>query len=228
MLPFKNRKRCSNLTMPSQMQYHDQDPLFPSKWNNNYLMGTDEATELTATFDRQLPSFKTKSMVGNTKWTASKLKKLIDEEGKAINERWNFPDDSRLLLMWAENTSHNSPPDALLAFSVEESEYTKTHKPSWIYLTNHLMWVNPKKRRQGYGTHLATHFITYLLDVNLRYPRVSKKGVIFVYEADYDSSGGERLSNDICNYLEDLYDTWKYEKNLATWAIKELILEVGA
>lgn len=199
--------------------------LFLSKWQNNSLSSSE--VEEVLCIDKELKKNFTKAKVGYSYWTSYKIKKLIDEYGKPLNEAWNFPSTSHILCLWDKAASCKLTPLGIMAFNIEVIDLTRSQKVNSIGINNHLMWIHPDVRGRDFGYHLAAHFIDYLDHCLLNPAIISKRGIDLIYYSDYYSNGGEALSRYIENYLEYAHESWKNAGCEILWRIRDFTCDVG-
>lgn len=199
--------------------------LFLSKWQNDSLSSPD--VEYVLCIDKELKKNFTKAKVGYSYWASHKIKKLIDEYSKSLNEAWNFPSTSHILCLWDKAEPCKSIPLGIMAFSIEVTGITKSQKANSINISNHLMWIRPDVRGQNFGYHLVAHFIDYLGHCPLNPLIISKRGIDLLYSSEYYSNGGEALSKYIEGHLEYVHDAWKIDGYQRLWPIKSLECETG-
>lgn len=123
--------------------------IFPQKWQGTHLSEEDVAYDYLA-LCTELPKLKTKSRIGHANWHYQKLQRLIDNKGKKLKETWNLRKEGRYLLVWEIHSSLMASPAAIMSFTIEVIEKTKTNRASVISLNANLIWVDPAKRRRGF------------------------------------------------------------------------------
>jgi len=191
--------------------------IFPKKWRGEIFNSEDVESVL---YDEMKQKLITRSKLGLKLWSYRKLQLLINA---SKDETWNLKENAQYLLLWERNQTLSSPPTAVLSFSIEAHEFTRTNRISSITIINNLMWVTPNQRGKGFGRHLAAHFIAYLKECPVNYLFVSKNGIELIYIADFYSKGGERLSNYIDDEFADMKEMWQDAK--IGWAVKDYISE---
>jgi hypothetical protein len=187
----------------------ERPDIFPSKWHCRRLRRGD--VECKTGNINPSSQLTTKSRLNSSYWEKNLLMKLME----SYNDAWNFSDEM-IICVWDVNQREKEPPLGFISFSFLW-EQTKTKRISYLDFTVKLIWVRPDERGLGgvVARHVVSHLLFYLEDCKLIVPYVPKEGVDVDYDADWYSSGGEKLSYIIEDYLT-------FMKDNGVWKIREL------
>ncbi len=192
----------------------DRPDIFPNQWFGEKI-NMDEVAWVCGDIN---PSSKlvSKSRLNSEIWNKTALGDLIS----SYAEKWNFQGEL-IICVWDEKMQEIDKPIGFVSFSFRWDE-TKTRKLSSLSIDLDLLWVRPDKRGLGgvAAKHVITHMIHYLDSCKFSHPHVSLRGMDILYQADFDSAGGEHASSIIEENLE-------FFKSSGQWKVRTLDIDVG-
>jgi hypothetical protein len=194
--------------------FETRPDIFPVKWSCKNIT-RDDVERITGKIN-SASQLVTKSRLNSSYWTKNSLDRLI----QSFHEAWNY-NDEMIICVWEANQKENEPPLGFISFHFWWQE-TKTKRISYLALSLNLIWVRPDKRGLG-GTaarHIVSHLIFYLQNCKFVSPYVSVRGVDVTLHADFDSLGGEKVSNIIEENL-------MFMKDIKLWKIREVVFKGG-
>lgn len=158
------------------------------------------------------------------------LRSAGDDPIRGITDLDAAAPTARMLMAFCSTDTFDDPPTGVLDFNLGMSKGATSGRIDEMHIQLLHAWVDPLRRRQGYGKHLVAHCLNY---IELRLAsvcacRVATDGLRVIVSAKCTSPGGRRLVEQIHRHFTLMNEGDAEHRIVATstWQISDAQISI--